>query len=174
MSTVTAFLSGEQIASGERDTVTRLIEERFSGDQSRILAFDDLTGRVTDLDYGDRMKNAGPRAAGRPRLGVQAREITLLPRHWEWLARQPGGASASLRRLVEQARLQGRSERERRDSAYHFMQAMCGDMPGYEEALRALYRGSDEFDALIARWPADVRRYIVQLLSAPAPREQAA
>jgi hypothetical protein len=115
-----------------------------------------------------------PRAAGRPKLGVQAREVTLLPRHWEWLARQPGGASASLRRLVEEARLKGRSERERRDSAYHFMQALCGDMPGYEEALRALYRGSAEFDALIGGWPADVRRYIARLLSAPAEQEKAA
>ena len=173
MSTITAFLGGQQIATGEREPVTRLIEERYPDDHSRILAFDDLTGRVTDLDYGDCMKSV-PRAAGRPKLGVQAREVTLLPRHWEWLARQPGGASASLRRLVEEARLKGRSERERRDSAYHFMQALCGDMPGYEEALRALYRGSAEFDALIGGWPADVRRYIARLLSAPAEQEKAA
>jgi hypothetical protein len=165
IATITAFLGGRQIAAGDRETVTRTLTERYPTDQSEILVFEDVSGRVTDLDYRGVMKPAAPRGAGRPKLGVQARKVTLLPRHWEWLSGQPGGASAALRRLVEEARGQGRSERERRDAAYHFMQASCGDMPGYEEALRALYAGREsDFDALTSEWPADVRRYIAKLL----------
>jgi hypothetical protein len=165
-SNVTAFQSGREIASGERDAVTRLLKERDPVERSSILVFEDETGRVTDLDY-ENVLQAVQRGAGRPKLGVQAREVTLLPRHWEWLARQPGGASGTLRRLVEEARRGGRSERERRDAAYHFMQASCGDWPGYEEALRALYKGEDgTFQSLIAGWPEDARRYIGKLLAA--------
>jgi uncharacterized protein len=88
-----------------------------------------------------------------------------LPRHWEWLADQPGGASAALRRLVEEARSKGQTDRERRDAVYRFMQAICGNMPGYEEALRALYSGRDsDLAARITDWPADIARYIRQLL----------
>lgn len=167
--TVTAFLEGTRIAQGEREEVTRLVEERYPGDHSAIRAFDDDTGRVIDLDYWDALKSAVPaRARGRPRLGVTAREVTLLPRHWEWLGRQPGGASAALRRLVEEARRGGAGPRERRDAVYHFMQATCGDRPGYEEALRALYAGEEErFASLIAHWPADLRAYIAQLHGTP-------
>jgi hypothetical protein len=107
------------------------------------------------------------RPRGRPKLGVVPREITLLPRHWDWLAVQPGGASAALRRLVEAARKAPASPAAARDAACRFMGQMCGDRPGYEEAVRALYRGEDErFEALIAGWPADVRAYIAKLLEA--------
>jgi len=166
-STVTAFLEGRRIASGDRDEVTRLLAESHSQDQGSILVFDDASGRVTDLDYRGVAAGPAPRGAGRPRLGVQAREVTLLPRHWEWLADQPGGASATLRRLVDAARHEGRGERERKDAAYRFMQAACGDMAGYEDALRALYR-SDEagFRAAVRGWPEDVGRYIDRLLDA--------
>lgn len=169
-SSVTAFRAGEQIAAGDRDQVTRLLARDYPQDESSILVFEDATGRVTDLDYRGVM-NAVARGVGRPKLGVQAREVTLLPRHWEWLSGQPGGASATLRRLVEEARLRGRSERERKDAAYRFMQAACGDMPGYEAALRALYR-SDEaaFHSSISGWPQDIQRYLGRLLS-PARQE---
>ena len=166
MGSVTAFLGDERIAGGDREAVTRLIEERYAADHSAVRVFDDSTGRVTDLDYWDAASSAPqPRGRGRPKLGVQAREVTLLPRHWDWLAVQPGGASATLRRLVEEARRsEARTEQARRDAAYHFMQAMCGDRSGYEEALRALYRGHREgFAAIIAEWPEDVRRYIAEL-----------
>jgi hypothetical protein len=166
--TISAFLDDILIACGEREEVTRLVEERYPADHGSIRAFDDATGRITDIDYWDALKSAPPaRGRGRPRLGVTAREVTLLPRHWEWLSAQPGGASAALRRLVEEARRGAngvRSERERRDAAYHFMQATCGDRPGYEESLRALYKGDDaRFAALTAAWPADVRAYIERL-----------
>ncbi len=162
--TVTAFYEDRIVASGETEAVTRLLEERYPNDHSAIVVFDDSTGRVTDLDYWDALKSAAPRRPGRPRLGVQAREVTLLPRHWEWLSAQPGGASAAIRRLVDEARRSGRSERERNDAAYWFMQALCGDKPNYEEALRALYKGDGErFERLVAEWPEDVRNYLRRL-----------
>jgi hypothetical protein len=159
---VTAFLAGKQIASGEREEVARTIMAHLSEHDGAVLVFEDQTGRITDLDY----RRTGPRGAGRPRLGVQAREVTLLPRHWEWLSEQSGGASAVLRRLVDEARGKPRTERECRDAAYRFMQAACGDMPGYEEALRALYAArDDDLHAFVERWPDDVGRFIRKLLT---------
>lgn len=161
MSNVTAFKHGMQIASGERDEVARFLSQALSEQDGSILVFEDSSGRITDLDY----RNVAPRGAGRPKLGVQAREVTLLPRHWEWLSEQSGGASAALRRLIDQARGNGRTQRESRDAAYRFMQATCGDMPQYEEALRALYSArGDDFQRLISQWPADIVRYVTKLL----------
>ena len=162
---VTAFLAGRQIASGDRDEVARAIGEQFPSHDGAILVFEDRSGRITDLDY----RNIAPRKPGRPKLGVQAREVTLLPRQWEWLSEQPGGASATLRRLVEDARNKGRTERDRRDATYRFMQASCGDMPHYEEALRTLYAArDDDFYAIADQWPDDIARYIRKLLAADA------
>jgi hypothetical protein len=108
-----------------------------------------------------------PRGRGRPKLGVVAREVTLLPRHWEWLGTQPGGASVALRKLVEEARrTSGDRDRSRaaRDAAYHFMSAMAGNLPGFEEASRALFADDRRrFAGLIAGWPDDVRDHTVKL-----------
>lgn len=166
MTTVTAFLADRKIAEGEKDAVTRTLEERYPADHSNILVFDNTSGKVIDLDYWDALQAASAKVRGRPKIGVKAREVTLLPRHWEWLAAQPGGASAALRRLVDEARSRGRTKRQRQDAAYSFMQASCGDKPGYEEALRALYKDDAEaFSAIIAGWPDDLRTYIAQLLT---------
>jgi hypothetical protein len=166
MEPVTAFLNDEIVARGDGAAVTRELEERYPADLGAIRAFEDGSGRLVDLDYWDAAASAAPpRPRGRPSLGVAAREVTLLPRHWEWLARQPGGASAAIRRLVEEARRKGKSEAEKRDSAYRFLSEMCGDRPGYEEALRALYRGDAErFQALVAPWPTAIREYVEGLL----------
>lgn len=165
MSTFTAFHEGQQIASGDRNDVERSIRDRLRQYDGTVLVFDDRNGRVTDLDY----REVAPQGAGRPKLGVKAREVTLLPRHWEWLSGQPGGASAALRRLVEDARSKGQTDRERVDSAYRFMQAACGDLPDYEEALRALYSArQDDFFALVDQWPDDIARYIRKLLNCAA------
>jgi hypothetical protein len=91
----------------------------------------------------------------------------LLPRHWDWLATQPGGASVALRKLVEEARRTG-GDRDRsraaRDAAYHFMSAMAGNLPGFEEASRALFADDRRrFAGLIAGWPDDVRDHAVKL-----------
>ncbi|MEM9683968.1 MAG: DUF2239 family protein [Pseudomonadota bacterium] len=109
----------------------------------------------------------GERRPGRPKLGVVGREVTLLPRHWEWLNAQSGSASVTLRKLVEQAmRENGDKDRRRRarDAAYGFMSAIAGDMPGFEEAARALFAGNETlFRRMIADWPADVRSHAAKL-----------
>jgi uncharacterized protein len=112
-----------------------------------------------------------PRGRGRPKLGVVAREITLLPRQWEWLAAQPGGASAVLRRLVDDARRNGGARRQRRaaqEAAYRFMQAIAGDLPGYEEATRALFADDRaKLEQWITEWPKDLRSYVLRLAFGP-------
>lgn len=138
-----------------------------------LLAFDDLTGRVVDLDLrGSAAEVADryapiivPRPRGRPKLGVTAREVTLLPRHWDWLSAQPGGASVALRKLVELARRADTDERKpRQEAAYRFMSSMAGDLPGYEEAIRALFADDRAgFGAQVGKWPADVAAHARRL-----------
>lgn len=161
--TFTAFCGDVRIATGDEDEVRATIRA-MAGDAPAILIFDDATGRQVDIDPrgpGARDTGATPRGRGRPRLGVQAREVTLLPRHWDWLAAQPGGASVTLRRLVEAARKADAdtpTPRAAMDAAYHFLTAMAGDRPGYESAIRALYAGDRAgFDAACAPWPPAIR-----------------
>jgi hypothetical protein len=167
MNPVTAFLGDRIVARGEHEAVTRELERLYPADLGVMRVFEDGSGRVVDLDFWDAGASAPPpRRRGRPSLGVAAREVTLLPRHWDWLSRQPGGASAAIRRLVEEAGRQAPGPAEKRDSAYRFMSDMCGDRPGYEEALRALYRGEEaRFHTLIADWPRQVRGYLKELLA---------
>jgi hypothetical protein len=116
-------------------------------------------------------ESSEPRGRGRPKLGVVAREVTLLPRHWDWLATQPGGASAALRRLVDEARRSGGTRQQKRaaqEAAYHFMLAMAGDLPGYEEATRALFADDrPRLEQWIADWPQDVRSHVLRLAFGP-------
>ena len=132
-----------------------------------MLVFDDATGRAVDIDPRGIDDVLEPRGRGRPRLGVVAREVTLLPRHWDWLNSQPGGASVALRRLVDEARrTSGDRDRVRaaQEAAYHFMSAMAGNLPGFEEAARALFAyDRRRFADLIAEWPPDVRDHVVKL-----------
>jgi uncharacterized protein len=186
----TAFAGLHRLATGPIDTVAQAVVTAFRRQDSRsILMFDDATGQLIDLDFrgsdadilrrlplatdaGEPVEVASERRGrGRPKLGVVAREVTLLPRHWEWLATQPGGASIALRKLVEQARHQRIDEdliRRRRDRAYRFMAAMAGDLPGFEEACRALFADDRaRFDQCIAGWPADIRAYADRLAFGP-------
>lgn len=163
------------LARGPKEAVVAAIRQRLAEQpEARILAFDDRTGQVLDLDLreappapGSDAPETGARGRGRPKLGVIAREVTLLPRHWEWLAAQPGGASPALRRLIDEARRCERGQTQARtaqEAAYRFMTALAGDLPGYEEALRALFAGEEaRFAALIAAWPVDVRTYAQEL-----------
>ena len=115
------------------------------------------------------------RGPGRPRLGVVAREVTLLPRHWDWLALQPGGASVAIRKLVEAARRSsGDKDRVRfaQEATYRFVSAIAGDKPHYEEAIRALFAAdAARFDKLIAEWPADIRDHALVLAGRAFQRE---
>lgn len=178
----TAFHGTTYIASGDLKKVALAAKAVVdAGQTALVLIFNDLTGAVVDVDFrgtaadvvrrldaeGSNPATAVPRGPGRPKLGVVAREVTLLPRHWDWLATQPGGASVALRRLVEEAR-RDTSGRERvrgsQAAAYKFMSAMAGDEPGFEEATRALFAGHmPRFDALIAPWPPDVRDHARRL-----------
>ncbi|HEY8965746.1 MAG TPA: DUF2239 family protein [Candidatus Methylacidiphilales bacterium] len=153
-----------------------------------VLTFDNATGKVVDLDtrgtdaetlarlpYSassparDEAAPAKP-GRGRPKLGVVPREVTLLPRHWEWLGAQPGGASVALRKLLEEASRKNEDrdrQRQRRDAAYHFLSAIAGDYPRFEEASRALFAGDRERLAEIAAsWPGDVGAHLLGLLEA--------
>ncbi len=172
----TAFQGHSRIAQGPLAEVALAVRKQDPG-AGLILIFDDATGRVLDLDLrgsDDEVRKRfappadGPaRGRGRPRLGVTAREVTLLPRHWDWLAGQPGGASAALRRLVDEARKtdDGRTAlRQARERCYRFLSGIAGDLPGFEEASRALFAGDgDRFRGLIADWPADIRDHALRL-----------
>jgi hypothetical protein len=149
-----AFSGFDHLASGS-------LAEAYAATLSaaNTVIFDRQTGRVVDIDPRFPPTADDTPKAGRPKLGVVPREITLLPRHWDWLATQPGGASVALRKLVEEASRNPKAQmRQKRDAAYRFATALVGNAPGYEEAMRALYAGQkDEFAAHIEAWPADVR-----------------
>ena len=169
MQSLTAFLGDEIVARGDAAAVRRELAARYESRQAEVRVFEDGIGRLVDLDFREAPAappDPPPRGRGRPALGVVAREVTLLPRHWEFLSRGRGGVSAALRRLVEEAWRREAGPAEKRDSAYRFLSHMAGDRPGYEEALRALYRGEDErFRSLIASWPKAIRDYVGELLA---------
>ncbi len=183
----TAFDGQRMLASGPLGEVALAVKRAGDrGAEGPVLVFDDATGAVVDLDLRgtkadilERLSQRGaanspaqesegaPRGRGRPKLGVVAREVTLLPRHWEWLAAQPGGASVVLRRLVEEARRADAGPgkvRSMRDAAYKFMSAVAGDLAGFEEASRALFAGrNDDLAQHMSSWPKDVRGYMLKL-----------
>lgn len=165
------FQGARKIAQGPLGEVqAKALEARSAAPEETLLAFDLATGRLTDLEGRVEAAAAAPEPArrGRPKLGVVAREVTLLPRHWDWLAQQPGGASVTLRKLVEQARKThagADAQRARREGAYRFMSAMAGDAPGFEEASRALFAGDrGRLSGLMAPWPADIVATVETLL----------
>ncbi|HRO66836.1 MAG TPA: DUF2239 family protein [Pseudobdellovibrionaceae bacterium] len=173
----TAFASGKRIASGEVLDVAVKVKKFLKKESGNsVLIFDDLTGDQVEIDFRGDVENVRRRledflrfqqgkkvGPGRPRLGVTAKEITLLPEHWEWLAIQPGGASVTLRRLVEEAKKKNVSRdriRQAQDRTYKFMTTMAGDLPDYEEALRALYGGDvKSFKDRVSAWPKDIQEH---------------
>jgi hypothetical protein len=196
--TFTAFAGDRLIASGSVETMLRKTKTRLAaGERATVLIFDDSTGAQVDFDFRGTVDDvlarlpghplfatgafgagafaasaaeAAPRVGpGRPRLGVVSREVTLLPRHWEWLEQQPNGISAALRRLVEEARRRepGKERARRaREAAGRFMTVMAGDRPGFEEASRALYaRDQKRLAALIRGWPPDIGAHVKRLVA---------
>ena len=164
------------------DATGRVIDLEMRGDERDMLAHLDATAHSSAEVRADGESAGGsarprddevstveptPRGRGRPKLGVVAREVTLLPRHWEWLATQPGGASVALRRVVDAARRTNADDdraKESRDAAFRFMNAMAGDLIQYEEVLRALYRHDEvHFRELMDPWPTDIRAYAERL-----------
>jgi len=172
MQTYTAFIGHNLLATGSLDSVVLKVKSA----EGPALVFEDSTGKQLDFDLRGSDQDVlarlasdprfEKRAPGRPRLGVVSREVSLLPRHWEWLEKQPGGASASLRRLVEEAhKATENGDREAIDAAGRFMWALAGNLPHFEEASRALYtRDRERLAALLADWPPDVREHVERLL----------
>jgi hypothetical protein len=183
----TAFLGERLLAKGPLHEVLTAAKAVFDkGLDADLLFIDEASGRSRDFDLrGDlsyvlqaALPAPPPRGPGRPKLGVQSREITLLPRHWDWLDQAPQGASAALRRLVEEARqrepnkAEARRVREATDRA---MATLGGDRAGYEEATRALYaKDLPRFKAQIKGWPSDLRRYLTQRMERAAALEEGA
>jgi uncharacterized protein len=167
----TAFEGERRLASGPLADIVLAVKQAERRAAEPIAIFSDKSGRPVDLDLrriGEiAQPSEEPRGRGRPKLGVVAREVTLLPRHWEWLNTQPGGASVALRKLVDAARRSsGDADRQRaaREAAYHFMSAMAGNFPDFEEASRALFADDRRrFTGLIASWPPDIRDHVVKL-----------
>lgn len=196
----TGFAGHRLIASGELTEVALKAKEwSDQGERAPLLIFEDDTGALVDLDFqgsreellasltrkkaraeaqekeAEETRRAGP---GRPKLGVVSREISLLPRHWEWLNGQPGGASATLRKLVEEALREGQgADRARRaqEAAYKFMYTLAGDFPGFEEASRAFFaKDAERFAQLIQPWPEDVRQHLQKLVASAFQHEREA
>jgi uncharacterized protein len=172
-----AFAGDHRVGSGSLVDVA-IAAKRAEADRSAtVLVFDLVTGEVVDLDLRGsfaeltaRYVAAPPTAPrrGRPKLGVTSREVTLLPRHWEWLARQPGGASAAIRRMIDAARKANEPADQMahaREAAYRFMRAMAGDRPGFEEASRSLFRADHvTLNRQMSPWPPDIRAQVQEML----------
>lgn len=188
-----AFDGTQKIINGEPEQVADFVQKYTNANpQSNILAFDEATSQQLDMDGPGSLLSALRRlplekpvmetpvanivrSVGRPKLGVTPREVTLLPRHWEWLASQPGGASVALRKLVEQAQRTNKDidrMRGARDAAYRFMNAMAGNYPDFEEATRALFAGNlSLLQTYIENWPQDIRNHTLSLAQASIESE---
>jgi hypothetical protein len=190
-----AFVGDRRIASGDLREVARAAKQTLDRrEDASILVFDGASSEPIEIDFRGTVEEvlarlpdvtdapvtpddapAAPRGPGRPKLGVVAREITLLPRHWDWLAQQPGGASVAIRRLLEEARRTGEDKdrlRQACEAAYRFMSVMAGNKPHYEDAIRALFAGDPaRFEELIAGWPTDVHDHVSQLAERAFRRE---
>jgi hypothetical protein len=196
MHTFTAFAGHRLIASGPVTDVVRQIKGWQEQGGAPVLVFDDQVGAQVDFDLHGSLaeaiarldghpwlqryqpvdeKRSGP---GRPKLGVVSREVSLLPRHWDWLNGQRGGASVTLRRLVEEQmrRSQGPDRaRQSHEAVSKFMWTMAGNLPAFEEAARAFSRRDyDRFDQLVVGWPTDVRDHVRRLVATAVTLEKEA
>jgi hypothetical protein len=176
----TAFAGHTRLARGTLTEVARAAKAAIDrGEQAPILIFDDATSREVEIDFRGtpddvlgRLRfddSEAPRRAGRPKLGVIGREVTLLPRHWDWLAQQPGGASTVIRRLIDAERKANGFKdlgRKAAETTYRFINVIAGNFPNFEEALRVLFAGDREgFARLTEDWPVDVRDHARWLMT---------
>ena len=193
-----AFEGSRRIASGELHQVALKTKEVLDSiERGPVLILNEVTSEPIEVDFRGtpqevferlttRTHLESPvetstepvrpgRGPGRPRLGVVAREVTLLPRHWEWLNSQPGGASVSLRRLVDEARRMNAGSdatRQAQEATYRFISTMAGNEPGFEEAARALFAGKlDRFEKMVENWPPDVRDHATRLAASVSRAE---
>jgi len=191
----TVFAGSRRLVTGDLAEVALKAKEIIeSGDPAPVLIFDDRTSEHVEVDVRGSAKDVLARlekscgknrpedasagsseetahGPGRPKLGVVGREVTLLPRHWDWLNNQPGGASVTLRKLVEEARRANAPKdcaRLAQEATYRFMAVMGGNLPGFEEATRVLFAKRkdrfNEFEKRVHSWPRDVRKHVLQLM----------
>ena len=196
----TAFCGTSCISRGTIEAVVLAAKAIVDGgEKARMAIFDDLTAETIEIDFRGspddvltrlddhpmlrRASDAGPGdvserrpGPGRPRLGVVSRDVSLMPRHWEWLAKQEGGASGVLRRLVEDARKNGQQKdrlREAQTAVHRFMWDMAGNEPHFEDASRAFYaRDYETLRELIRDWPSDIRAHLKRLVQRMLPAEK--
>lgn len=178
----TAFLGDAILAQGNLEEVVLKIKKQMGkADHSEALLFNDSTGKVMDFNFQGTREDVEKRlevyrapdsspsrsGPGRPKLGVVSREVSLLPRHWEWLAAQPGGVSVTLRLLIEEAKKKSESSvtiKQLQERTYQVMFTLAGDLEGYEEAVRALYKKDRKnFLEHQSSWPSDVKKYILKV-----------
>lgn len=179
-----AFDGPHRIAAGSyADVACKVSTYLQAKPDAQALIFNADSGKQVDLDLRGSLDDIRARAEaavdtntpkagkGRPKLGVIAREVTLLPRHWDWLAAQPGGASVTLRKLVERASKDPDAPEQhqaRAAAAYHFMHAVAGNLPGFEEASRLLFAGDLPAVArAVAAWPGDIGSQVLALAGPP-------
>lgn len=186
-----AFIGTKILKTGPLIEVVLAMKEEVAKDKfAQILCFLDETGAMVDFDLSgtneqviakllanntqetkeeQKAETTHTPKSGRPKLGVTAKEVTLLPRHWEWLVAQRGGASATLRRLVELAAKESISVETRKsaqNATYRFLQNIAGDFENYEEVLRAIF--ADDFEKmrkLMQNWPQDIQNYAQKLFA---------
>jgi hypothetical protein len=179
--TFAAFRAFCLVAQGTVEAIVECLHPLPSAAQAGLILLDETTGRPVDFDWRGSTTQVIARAKtqlegkanGRPRLGVESREITLLPRHWRWLDAQGGSASATLRTLVDQAMGQAPQSRVEVDAIYWQMSALAGNLPGFEEATRRLYACDWQGAERIVRdWPEDLSRYLVERLRNVARKER--
>jgi len=178
--TLSVFNGYQRIYQGDLQGLIQQINTKNAN--TTFLIFNDSTGKILDINFNgsaDQIYQSviltypelelKPKTRGRPKLGVVAKEITLLPRHWEWLAEQRGGASATLRRLIDQARkatLAESQQRKMHERTYQFLNAIAGNLPNYEECLRALFANDlVTFKKYLTEWPKDIQAYAEQLIT---------
>ena len=187
-----AFEGSRRIAAGELHQVALKTKEVLDrGEVAPVLIFEESTSEPIEVDFRGTPQEvferltSGPvnpapqpaptqptsRGPGRPRLGVIPREVTLLPRHWDWLNGQPGGASVALRRLVDEARrlrADGDRRRQAQEATYRFISSKAGNEAHFEDATRALFADDFErFHSLTENWPSDIRDHARKLAGAP-------
>lgn len=181
--TYTAFDNTSIIAHGSlRDVILKTKKILGKSENSSFLIFSDSTGKTIDFNFQGTEKEILKRLEifvsnsdekielarpGRPKLGVISREISLLPRHWEWLATQSSGASSSIRNLIEDAIKKSTSKvslKQQQEKVYRVMTTLAGDLDGYEEAIRSLYkRDRESFIKFTKGWSKDLRSYLEKL-----------
>ena len=173
--TYSAFAGHRRVASGTLEEMLRAVKRHLDDSGDPVLIFENESGRQVDFDFSGSADDVVARATatntrsgpGRPKMGVVSREVSLLPRHWEWLEEQPNGISAALRRVIDEARKRepgAQRARRIRDAAAKFMWSAGGDLPGFEEAARALYaRDYAKLTELTSAWPSDIRAHVEEL-----------